>query len=268
MKLKKIFLFASVAVTMLFASCSDDDGGNGRGKWDAVENYANLYFATSSDIQEVDPNAPTVYTFEVIRRDSLRPALIATPTVIVNTDDVFDVSDAVFEEGDSVATITVKYDRAEVGKPYTLKIIFDDPALTSSYSDDIIYTYKVTRVKWNPVAVGTYTYSQFFTGDDEGLILYQRDDVPTLYKITDWGYGVDFAFTMNKDNEISFDEFFIGYDHPSYGEVWAYDMYPLSSDFEIGYYADGVFHFQIGYHVEAGWFGYGEEIFTITDKIE
>ena len=269
MKLNKIFLLAGIAAAGVLASCSDDDYEQG-----AVATGNQLQAVTFGNDNifsaELDPTDPTSITITV-QRDAEHAATAASVPlkVVSNTDDVFEVpATAEFAAGSTETTVTVTFDKSEIGVPYSCEIAIADEYV-NPYVSVKTYAIDIQRVKWNAAYVGTYTYSQLFEGDDEGLILYQRDDNPTRYKIEDWGYGVDFFFTVNNNGGISFKEFYIGYDHPSYGEVWAYDMNALyPDDFEMGYYADGVFHFQIGYHVEAGWFGYGEEIFTITDKIE
>lgn len=121
---------------------------------------------------------------------------------------------------------------------------------------------------WTPSYVGTYTYSQFFEGDDEGLVLYESDSVEGRYKITDWGYGVDFIFQMNEDGTIMVEDQYTGYDHSSYGPVYVDDLVDYTGGTEQGYsYYDGqsgTFHFAVIYYVSAGYFGYGEETFTLT----
>ena len=117
----------------------------------------------------------------------------------------------------------------------------------------------------------TFAYTQFFgseeePADDEGLVLYESDKVDGRYKITDWGYGVDFIFQMNEDGTCMVEDQFTGYTHSSYGDVYVDDLvdYTGNTDSGYSYYADGVFHFAVIYYVSAGYFGYGEETFTLT----
>ena len=207
MKLNKIFIFATVAAASLFAvSCNDDNNDSeysGPGQWDAQAGFAQLYFQETSKTESIDPADPTTYTFEVFRRveheytyakdsegnDSLvndvittaLPALTAKPTLIANTDSVFTVSDVTFAEGDTVATVTLNFPNTEIGKQYTAQVKFDDPALTSLYSADITYTYKVTRVKWNLLGKGKFY--DYFVGIEGECEIYQRDDAKSNFRV-------------------------------------------------------------------------------------
>ena len=270
MKLNKIFLLAGIAVAGVLASCSSDDDyeqgevATGNQLQAVTFGNDNIYSA------ELDPADPTNYTITLYRdADHAKEAVSVPLKVITNTDGVFEIpATAEFAAGSTETTVTVTFDDTEIGVPYSFEVAIDDE-YTNPYVSAKTFAIDIQRVKWNPAYVGTYTYSLFFAGDDEGLVLYRRDDDPTRYKIEHWGGDVDFFFTLNNNGGISFNEFYLGYDHPTYGEVWVYDMNAVSpNSFEKGYYEDGVFYFQIGYHVSAGWYNYGEEIFKITGKAE
>lgn len=120
---------------------------------------------------------------------------------------------------------------------------------------------------FTPVYVGTYTYSQFWEGEDEGLVLSMSDDTPGKYRISNVFYGVDFDFILNGDGTISFEEQSTGYVHADYGEVFVHDMYQVApTQFDPSFYSDGTFNFSIGYAVSAGYFGRGVETFTLTGE--
>lgn len=204
MKINKIFLFATLASASLFTACSDkDDDYAGPGEWNATADYANIYFKQASKTESVDPTAPTTATFEVYRRvqheytygkdvdgnDSITSDVILTPLpaktikldIIENTNNVFKISDATFAEGDSVATVNVTYDGAEVGIPHVLKVSTSDPELVSYYSKDITFTYTVTRVKWNLLGKGTWE-DHYYIGTWGECEIYQRDDDPNVFR--------------------------------------------------------------------------------------
>ena len=179
MKLNKIFTLATLATTMLFAtSCSDDFSYDGPGAWDADANYANLYFPTTSSVDVVDPSAEPKATIELCRRNT-SGALTVPVKVVENTDDVFTVSNAEFAAGDSVATITVDYSKAGVGTAYKLRLELEGTDYVSSYSENISYTYSVTRVKWNDVGY----YIDEAGNKVEGYAMYTDDFITTFYGV-------------------------------------------------------------------------------------
>ena len=204
MKINKILTLAAMAVTTLFAtSCSDSsDNYSGPGEWDAADGFAQLYFEKLSTTESIDPADPTTAVITVSRHakhetsydeegnvvsDKILtplPALTAKTAILVNTDDVFNVSDAVFAEGEETGTINVSFPNAEIGKEYTLQVTFDDPTLVSQYSKDISFTYKVTRVKWNSIGKGKFT-DDFIFGEGWEVEIMQREDDKSYYRVMD-----------------------------------------------------------------------------------
>lgn len=194
---------------MTLASCSDNDYEyEGRGQWNATADYANVYFPKTDVAVELDPADPTTYTFQVGRRvehqytfgkdsegnDSITSDKIITPLpaktmkvkVLQNTGDVFTVSDAQFAEGDTLATVTVSFPNAEVGTTYTLQVTVDDPQFVSQYSQNILYTLDVTRVKWNDVG---FYYDE--SGNKvEGWCMYTDDFVTGFYGVANVSYPI------------------------------------------------------------------------------
>lgn len=179
--MKKLFKYTYLAlvgmVATLVASCSDSYKYDGRGSWDAADGYANIYFETTDEAIELDPAEPTTYTVKVSRRNT-QGALTVPFEIQENTDDVFTVGQAVFADGEAETTFTLTFPKAEVGKPYTLKILTSDPSLVSKYSAGVIYTFEVTRVKWNDV--GFYYKDAAKTDKVEGYAMY-TDDLMTFY---------------------------------------------------------------------------------------
>ena len=205
MKINKIFLFATLASAAMFTACSDnDDEYAGPGEWNATADYANIYFKQTSLTESVDPTAPTTASFQVYRRvqhaytwgkdsqgndsiigDNITTALPAKTInldIVENTNNVFKISDATFAEGDTVATVNVTYDGAEVGIPHVLKVSTSDPSLVSYYSKDITFTYTVTRVKWNLLGKGTWE-DNYYLGVSGEAEIYQRDDDPSVFRV-------------------------------------------------------------------------------------
>ena len=148
--MKKAFKysFLLMAASLAFVACKDDDE-TVAGEWNAKADYADVYFPTDRQTIELDPSDPTTASIIIARRNT-KGALTMSLDKNVNTDSVFTVSNAVFADGDSIATITVDFPKAEVGKTYNLQLTTSDPRYTSIYSDSLLYNLKVTRVKWQP----------------------------------------------------------------------------------------------------------------------
>lgn len=179
--MKKIFKYSWLMLSVVAAvvACKDDDT-TAPGVWDANPNYANIYFENTTQAVELDPTADTKATIPIYRRDTIGARTVHMD-VMENTDEVFTVGDAVFEDGDSVAYIEVTFPNAEIGKTYTLTLSSSDPDLVSSYSKDISYTLNVTRIKWNLAGKGTLR-EMFVFGGEGTFDLYVRDDDPTQFR--------------------------------------------------------------------------------------
>lgn len=144
--------------------------------------------------------------------------------------------------------------------------------------DAATFSYKLGGdSSWKVVGSGDFLYTSFFANDDgspyndEGLVLSQSIDYESLYKVSHWGYDVDFYFIWDKTtNRLTVPAQYSGYTHSSYGKVYVADLVnydeetpfkdaPSTYDPETG-----VFTFNLIYYVSAGYFGYGEETFTVT----
>ena len=128
---------------------------------------------------------------------------------------------------------------------------------------------------WTDLYVGNYTYTLFFGSEeepytDENLVLSVSDSDPSRYKISNWGYGVDFIFTMAEDGTILVDDCETGYVTDQYGMVSIMDLVTFAGSAEYGTSSynpeTGAFIFAIAYYVEAGTLAYGQETFVLTGK--
>ena len=176
----------------------------------------------------------------------------------------------------SVETITVTQsgeikipfdaDNAE-GRYSVVAVTYYDGEAQEGAGD--VFTYVPANAEqWTLIGTGTYTYEHFWEGDDEGLELYQSESDPTRYKITHWGYDVDFKFTMDEDGIITVADQETGEVVSSYGMSYVIEMIDYTGDDEDerSYYEDGVFNFNVVYYVSAGVFGYGFETFTLDTE--
>lgn len=157
----------------------------------------------------------------------------------------------------------------------TLNITFqnEDGSIVYGTANEVL-----SNITWTAIGTGTYTYgSGMFDDDDatshatdQGLTLSKRDDRNDTYKISNWGFGVDFTFTWNQTtNECTVPEQEAGYTHPSYGTIYVGDMNAFGgysySNYPCYYDPDTqTFHFYIAYYVSAGYFAYGDETFQVT----
>ena len=113
-------------------------------------------------------------------------------------------------------------------------------------------------------------YQFWLTFIRRGIREISKSDADDTYKISHWGYDVDFYFTWDKTtNQCQVAEQFTGYTHSSYGDVYVSDL-PHYTD-QVSYndypcYYDpetGTFTFNLIYYVSAGYFGMGAETFTV-----
>ncbi len=114
-----------------------------------------------------------------------------------------------------------------------------------------------------------YTYTFWWSGEDDTIVL-ERAKGTTVFRMTNWGGGVNIIFTVNPDKKVTVDgkeyasltitEQYIGDDHASYGKVYVSDMLSYNGDpaqFEAypNYWDGGrTFVFNMMYYVGAGYF--------------
>jgi len=128
------------------------------------------------------------------------------------------------------------------------------------------------------VGVGTYTYDGWWSGADDEQSLFIDPNYENTYVLTNWGGGVDFTFTMDKDGIIYIPTFAIGASHSSYGTVYYVDPFDWYSEASLAedetkavhsYYDAETktynFHFVLA--VSAGSFGHFWESFILNEDI-
>ncbi len=93
---------------------------------------------------------------------------------------------------------------------------------------DVVYgetNETLANIKWNLVGTGTYTYSIYYEGSDDGYEIYQREDKPNMYKVSNWCDGSDFIFTWNQEtNKCTVPITFTGIVHSQIGNIYVGDV--------------------------------------------
>lgn len=141
---------------LVFVACDTVSDDWKPGSWDAAEGFEDVSFVGKTSVtDELDPTDPTTATV-TMKRKNTKGELVVTPEVTVNDDSVFTVTDFHFADGDSLATATISFPKAEIGTPYSLQLTVTDKKLVSSYSQAVLFNYSVTRVKWVSLGKGTY----------------------------------------------------------------------------------------------------------------
>ena len=151
---------------------------------------------------------------------------------------------------------------------YTIAVVtFDANGEAQNYNYDTFKYVSASAdvVEWDLTKnlTTTYEFSQFWKGSDNFVVTPNGDGT---FTIKGWNEDIDFTFTLNADNTITWEPFYIGYTDANYGDVYLGDLNTLFGDEEPSYYdpTEGTFYFNTYYYVEAGYFGYGMEPMTIT----
>lgn len=306
----KYSLLALLAV-MGLASCSNDYEYTPAG----AESGNKVFFPAellSKSSYNLDLNA-TSFDIQIERTDTVGELTVALENrQNVNSTTQLTVPESVtFANGEKTATITIAYDPTTIEFDDVNRdtLIIASSELLSEYSASE-YRFSVSIAEpWTPwiateadwakaggqgnfplgtVGTGTYTYSIFFSGDDIGLpVSFRQNKVDTKigqFKIEEWGYGVDFVFDAEWDAERNYWRIvvpttYIGYDHATYGPVYAGDYigyYDFAGKGELtwetlerngleSYYdpATGRFNLYLLYYVPEGVFGEDVEIFQV-----
>lgn len=259
--MKKFFRIFSVAALACatFVACEEkfDDYTPAEPQGD---NYG-VHFLESATSFELDPADPTTLTFPVARTNTADA--ITVPVTVTLGGEVFTAEPIVFAAGQAESTMTVNFPNAEVGVSYEVGISINDP--------DYIYTsiwgagstgrsFTLSRVKWNMLGTGVFTYNFWWVGTDSAQTLEQRDGT-NIYRMKNWGGGVTLFFEMVNGKPVISKQL-IGDVHPSYGDVYVH-----SSD---GAYdpSTKTYLFLNNYTVSAGSFGGDVESFQLTNPVE
>lgn len=154
-------IYALLAVFSLIAvSCTQQDV-YAPGKQD-LEGCYKVYFPSqtvSAGLVTIEESASPVVKVTVIRE--LADDDITVPFELTG-DDVFEVDDIIFEDGQTESTFMVRFPTAEMGKTYTCTIEVKDPQYVSNYRLTSNYiTISVVRESWEEIGEATYIDSWF-----------------------------------------------------------------------------------------------------------
>lgn len=249
-----------VLATVLFASCftscsnepeytAADPAGNGLG----------VRFAESSVSVELDPTDPTTYSVGLVRSNT-SGALTVPVTVYDGDKDIFTVTDGVFADGESEASVNLSFPNATVGTEYSVSLAITDPSIVTVYNDSVTCNFSVTRVKWNNVGYyvddngnkveGYANYTEDFLTTFFGVsnvtwpvALQERDDKPGYFRIKN-AYHEGYPYNAEGDYDADTDSYiYIDATDPdavyiphycTTGMDWGYGEFRMSS--KAGYY--------------------------------
>ena len=152
----------------------------------------------------------------------------------------------------------------------------DDPAYITQYSDFLDLTASFT-LEWEPYMrttesgeqvqqTATYYSSQSYEGYQRAMLVERAKGTTNIFRLLDWGAGVNFFFKVNSDNSVvvpgqSIGYYYSGSDEYVYvsdiaqylGDEASYDRFPCTFD------GKQTFTLNLVYYVTDGMFGYGPE---------
>lgn len=281
MKLNKLFLGLLGVAAMTLASCSEDD----KYEWASVSG-PQVFFSDELPAQyEINPEA-TSFNVPISRVDASSALTVNLSSETAGT--MYSVPSSVsFNAGEKTANIAVSYDPAniEYGRYDDLKIKIDDASATPWGTQEFTFKAGVTDwgpwQKWNAAGTASYIYVNFWDGEDPGLpFVYRHNMIKTnlyQFKLSNWGYGVDIVFDYDEETGyVTVAKQWTGYDHSSYGYVYAmdYNAYRESrgaAAVAAGYGTfdkeQGIITIPLAYVVDAGSFGYDPEYIYIDGYV-
>ena len=282
MKLNKLFLGLLGVAAMTLASCSDDD----KYEWATVSG-PQVFFADDTPTQfEIDPDG-TSFNVPISRVDASSSLTVNLTSETAGT--MYSVPTSVtFNAGETTANIPVSYDPAniEYGRYDDLKITIADASAATPWGvQEFAFKAGVTDwgpwQNWNATGTASYTYVNFWSGDDPSLpFVYRHNMIKTnlyQFKLSNWGYGVDIIFDYDETTGyVTCAKQWTGYNHSSYGYVYAedYNAYRIekgAAAVEAGYGTfdkeQGIITIPLAYVVDAGTFGYDPEYIYIDGYV-
>ena len=205
------------AMSLFTVACVEDPAPYEQGEPDAAGCYG-VYFPAqeAAGAHTYDPNMPAEVEITVARK--VTTGAITVPVAYKESHEgIFEVPDAVFEDGQTETTIKVTFPKSGIGTNYQLSLAIDDPKYASKYQDGNVHLdFSVLRVEWvdflnpktNKPAVVTFNQGWWGQVHQATIRYYEVDGVRTcvatcIEKDADgnpigiWGdtQGITFNFT-------------------------------------------------------------------------
>lgn len=291
MKINKYLLGLAAIVLGGFSSCNTDVDGT---IYNSNLEHVSFDIASTSVSVSVDETSATIPV--TINRGVVANASTITFTAEASEDGIFsnDANGAVsFAPGQSTATFNVTAANLEKEQSYTYVLTLSDAAIATAdtitnVKQNKTFTIKVTRAgdwtdwaNWNSKGTATFTYVNFWGGDDPGLPFKYCQSITNenqyKFKLSNWGYGVDLILDYDKTTGIvSCAPQFTGYTHATYGDVYVADLVAYCEMRGWGVDPDdygkfdeeqGIITIPLAYYVDAGSFGYDPEFVYIDGYV-
>ena len=196
--MKRYFIYLVSAVFAFAAVSCQEELRYQPGEQDA-ENCYGVFFPvqTGAGDLQIDPTDPTVLTYTV--RRSRTEGELHVPVKVLDTAQVFSVTEIVFQDEEAVAEVQVYFPSIEMGKTYECTLQIDGDEYVSKYSQNASsLRFSVTMIKWNTLlgpngeTTGRYrdaVFQDWFSVSDAGaeasVQIQERDDMPGYYRIYD-----------------------------------------------------------------------------------
>lgn len=196
--MKRYFIYLISAVFAFAAVSCQEELRYQPGEQDA-ENCYGVFFPvqTGAGDLQIEPTDPTVLTYTV--RRSRTEGELHVPVKVLDTAQVFSVTEIVFQDEEAVAEVQVYFPSIEMGKTYECTLQIDGDEYVSKYSQNASsLRFSVTMIKWNTLlgpngeTTGRYrdaVFQDWFSVSDAGaeasVQIQERDDMPGYYRIYD-----------------------------------------------------------------------------------
>ena len=196
--MKRYFIYLVSAVFAFAAVSCQEELRYQPGEQDAENCYGVLFpVQTGVGDLQIEPSDPTVFTYTV--RRSRTEGELHVPVKVLDTAQVFSVTEIVFQDEESVAELQVYFPSIEMGKTYECTLQIDGDEYVSKYSQNASsLRFSVTMIKWNTLlgANGETTgkfrdavFQDWFSVADANaeasVQIQERDDMPGYYRIYD-----------------------------------------------------------------------------------